>query len=95
VSAGVWPTSTALQAQYESLRAAALGEDAPPQARSGLNVLLLQGMWSWARAVAQRPLTEASAPYAPQPSRDVGADRPAIIRLLASMAMTITDLRTA
>jgi transposase len=48
-------------AQYETLRLAGLGEPLPPEARSGLVLLLRRGMWGWARA-----LVDASAR---QPSR--------------------------
>jgi hypothetical protein len=42
-----------LQAQYELLRAAALGEETAAEARSGLTVLLRQGMWSWTRVITR------------------------------------------
>lgn len=95
----VMPASLAhiLQAQYELLRAAALGEETAAEARSGLTVLLRQGMWSWTRVIMRgQTLQEASAPSAPQPSRsDQSPDRRAIIHLLAALAMTISDRRTA
>ncbi|HEX4138309.1 MAG TPA: hypothetical protein VHY84_27105 [Bryobacteraceae bacterium] len=37
--------------QYETLRAAALGNALPPEARAGLMLFLHTGMWGWARAV--------------------------------------------
>jgi hypothetical protein len=36
---------------YEALRRVALGEPLPPEARSGLAVLLRRGMQGWARAM--------------------------------------------
>lgn len=84
-----------LQAQYELLRAAALGEETAVEARSGLTVLLRQGMWSWTRVITRGQTPQgASAPFAPQPSRsDQSPDRRAIIHLLAALAMTLSDRR--
>ena len=87
-----------LQAQYELLRAAALGEETAVQARSGLTVLLRQGMWSWARVIAWGQTPQgAIAPFAPQPlpRSDQSCDRRAVIHLLAALAMTISDRRKA
>ena len=44
-------SSSAIVVQYETLRAAMLGEALPPDARSGLVVFLHHGMWEWARTV--------------------------------------------
>ena len=86
-----------LQAQYELLRAAALGEETAAEARSGLTVLLRQGMWSWTRVIKRGQTPQgASAPSAPQPSpSDQSPDPRAIIHLLAALAMTLSDRRTA
>ena len=86
-----------LQAQYELLRAAALGEETAVGARSGLTVLLRQGMWSWARVITRGQTPQgAITPFAPQPSRsDQSRDRRAVINLLAALAMTLSDRRTA
>jgi hypothetical protein len=80
--------------QYETLRSAMLGEVLPPDARSGLIVLLRYGMWEWARTLltlgtlGQEPLhvspSSASKPTEP-------GERRAVIHLLAAMAMTIHD----
>jgi len=85
----------ALQAQYELLRAAALGEETTVQARSGLTVLLRQGMWSWARVIARGQTSYgAIAPFAPQPPRsDPSRERRAVVHLLAALAMTLSDRR--
>ena len=86
-----------LQAQYELLRAAALGEETAAEARSGLTVLLRQGMWSWTRVITRGQTPQgALAPFAPQPPRsDQSRDRRAVIHLLAALAMTLSDRRTA
>ncbi len=93
------PASVAhiLQAQYELLRAAALGEETAAEARSGLTVLLRQGMWSWTGVITRGQTPQgALAPFAPQPSRsDQSRDRRAVIHLLAALAMTLSDRRTA
>jgi hypothetical protein len=85
-----------LQAQYELLRAAALGEETATEARSGLTVLLRQGMLSWSRVITRRQTPqEAISPFASQPSRsDQSRDR-AVIHLLAALAITLSDRRTA
>jgi len=84
-----------LQAQYELLRATALGEETAAQARSGLTVLLRQGMWSWARVIARGQTSYgAIAPFAPQPPRsDPSRERRAVVHLLAALAMTLSDRR--
>ena len=86
-----------LQAQYELLRAAALGEETAAEARSGLTVLLRQGMWSWTRVITRGQTPQgAITPFAPRPSRsDQSRDRRAVINLLAALAMTLSDRRTA
>lgn len=88
------PSVLDLQARYESLRAAVLGEEIAPLALSGLNVFLLQGMWSWVRASAQRPSLEPNRSSAFQRA-DLCPDRRAIVRLLAAMAIAAPDRRTA
>lgn len=37
--------------RYEIMRAAALGTALPPEARSGLTILLHRGMWAWVGAI--------------------------------------------
>ena len=81
-----------LQAQYETLRMAAVGEALPPQARSGLMLLVHRGMWGWARRVAA-----ASAPHKPihasSPSPTAPCDRETVIHVLAQMAMNSHERR--
>ena len=85
-----------LQTQYELLRAAALGEETAVHARSGLTVLLRQGMWSWARVIARGQTAQGTiTPFAIQASwSDKSSDRRAVVHLLAALAMTLSDRRT-
>jgi len=84
--------STSVVARYERLRSAMLGEALPPDARSGLVVLLHRGMWGWVRTLSVEP-----ARVEPMPSRSSAPaqfnDRRAIVCLLAGMAMAINDRR--
>ena len=80
--------------RYELLRAAMLGAALPADSRAGLIVLLHRGMWAWARVIdraRQGPIPASSA----GPSH-LGEpwERRAVVHLLASMAMTITDRRS-
>ena len=72
--------------QYETLRRAALGEVLPPEARSGLTLLLRRGMWGWARAMAT-----ARAPQQPARSPASNWTAPAeyrgLIHVFAAMAI--------
>jgi len=85
--------ATAAVPRYETLRAAMLGAALPPEARSGLVILLHQGLWRWARA-----LVSGTARPMPVPGLTGGAhsepfDRRAVIYVLAAMAVTINDRR--
>ena len=82
-----------MTAQYETLRAAALGGRLPPEARNGLALLLRRGMWAWARA--------AAAPSPPPPARSslaswtaADAEQRAVVRLFAAMALPFANRRT-
>lgn len=71
-------------ARYEALRAGALGEPVPAEARSGLTLFLRQGMWAWAQAAAVTPSlrhagSEPTAFTGPEPRQGLG-------RLLTEMA---------
>jgi hypothetical protein len=85
-ASAVQPEPTAIAAQYETLRMAALGEPLPAEARSGLILFLRRGMWGWARALvaagapAQPIRTPSFTSTAPHQSR-------AVIQLFAAMAM--------
>lgn len=84
--------------QYELLRAAMLGTALPPDARSGLTVLLHRGMWAWARTTVLAPARRTPIPAATIRSSDLDRacdERRAVVQLLAAMAMTIIDRRPA
>lgn len=77
--------------RYEVLRAAALGELLPLEARNGLALFLRRGMWSWAQA----PIVTETAPRAERLSRPLsfpGEDRE-VVQLLATLAMRSTKQR--
>jgi hypothetical protein len=80
------PDSSVLEAQYETLRLAALGQPLPLEARSGLALLVRQGLWGWARALGQIAAQErAGSRSAP---RSVAPRQPnAVVQILAAMAM--------
>ena len=78
--------------RYEILRAAALGEELPVEARSGLALLLRRGMWAWARAAATPSRTRL--PMRSLSSRSIADDEQrAVIRLFAAMATRCTKPR--
>lgn len=80
--------------QYELLRGAMLGAALAPDARTGLIVLLRRGMWAWARAIVGGPTQQRPIPPSPRLSHlDGSCERRAVVHLLATMAMTITDRR--
>jgi hypothetical protein len=90
--------SRATLEQYEMLRAAALGAALPPEARSGLTVLLHRGMWAWMRAILRSPNPHSPAAVlsiARLPIADETSERRTIIHLLAAMAMAVSDRRIA
>ena len=96
IRAGATPATHpgAIVAQYEALRSAVLGQALPPEARSGLIVLLRQGMWRW----ACRP---AAGTVRPEPFPDQTSipmepfERRAVIYALAGLAMARNDRRTS
>ncbi len=51
--------------QYELLRTAAFGTALPPDARSGLTILLHRGMWAWVRASLPGAARKPSASVLP------------------------------
>ena len=81
--------------RYEMLRAAALGTALPPEARSGLTILLHRGMWAWVRTILRTPsqcppvaVTTVSLPIA-----DGTSGQRAFIHLLATMVMAVPERR--
>jgi hypothetical protein len=84
--------------RYEILRAAALGTALPPEARSGLTILLHRGMWAWVRTIVRTP---GQCPPAfmrsavDLPIEDETSDQRTIICLLAAMVMAVPERRTA
>ena len=74
-----------LVAQYEALRAAALGEALPPEARTGLLLFLRRGMCGWARALAT-----TGAPQRPSPrplNWTIPEAHRAVVHILAAMVV--------
>jgi hypothetical protein len=74
-------------ARYETLRRAALGEALPPEARTGLAVLLYRGMWGWARTllvsgVQRQQFLPTTYSFLTEPS-----ERSTVIHLFTALAM--------
>ena len=78
--------------KYEALRGAALGQPLALEARSGLALLLRQGMWGWARALGQVVAHERAGscltPRSTTPRQHI-----AVIQILAAMAMKANTRR--
>jgi hypothetical protein len=84
--------------RYEILRAAALGTALPPEARSGLTILLHRGMWAWVRAIARTPGQCPAAsvpPVVDLPIAEKMSEQRTIICLLAAMVMAVPERRIA
>lgn len=84
--------------QYEILRAAALGTVLPPEARSGLTILLHRGVWAWVRVILRTPGPRPPAVVpltAGLPIADETTERRIVIHLLAAMMMAVPERRTA
>jgi hypothetical protein len=90
-------SSCAVVVQYETLRAAMLGEVLPPTARSGLVVFLYRGLWGSFPAVTPGTTRQEPIPataFGPANPTAPG-ERRAVIQVLATLAMTINDRRSA
>lgn len=74
--------------QYETLRAAALGNALPPEARAGLMLFLHTGMWGWTRAVTAMHAFERPAGSRPSNWKAPEEHR-TVIHLFAAMAIPI------
>lgn len=83
-----------MAAKYEALRMAALGLPLPLEARSGLAVLLRQGMWGWARALGQVAAQERAGNCA-TPRSTMPRQHNAVVQILAAMAMKANTRRAA
>lgn len=81
--------------RYEILRAAGLGTALPPEARSGLTILLHRGMWAWVRAILRAPsqCPSAAVPAVGLPIADETSERRTVIHLLAAMAIAAPERR--
>ncbi len=75
--------------QYETLRAAALGNALPPEARAGLMLFLHTGMWGWARAVTAMRTFERPTGSRPSNWKPPEEHR-TVIHLFAAMAIPTT-----
>ena len=87
-------SSSAIVAQYEVLRAAALGQVLPLKARNGLMLFLRRGMWGWAQALTA---TESSPREQIHPLPAVypaHGGRGAVVHVLATIAMSIYERRS-
>lgn len=83
--------TSAVAAQYETLRMAALGEALPPEARSGLMLFLRRGLWGWARMLAAVPSARQEPTHIPLPDPTAPCERKAVIHVLAAMAINTHD----
>ncbi|MBL8291012.1 MAG: hypothetical protein JNN08_04205 [Bryobacterales bacterium] len=72
--------------QYETLRAAALGNALPPEARAGLMLFLSTGMWGWARAVTAIHKFERPSGFRPS-NRKPPEEHRTVIHLFAAMTI--------
>jgi hypothetical protein len=87
-------SSTAIAAQYEVLRGAALGEVLPINARSGLVVFLRRGMWGWAKALSPTASLHREQ-ICPPAAWSTHAGRSVVVHVLAAIALGIHDRRSA
>jgi hypothetical protein len=71
---------------YETLRAAALGNALPPEARAGLMLFLHAGMWGWARAATTMCTSERPAGSRPS-NWKAPMEHRTVIHLFAAMAI--------
>ena len=77
-------------AQYESLRRAALGDELPLEARTGLLLFLRRGMWAWARALAGRGALQPPTVSRPKNEKTQG-QYATVIHIFAAMAIKTTQ----
>jgi len=88
--------SPAIAAQYEVLRAAALGEALPVTARSGLALFLRRGMWGWAQALISTATGSPHEQITPSSTvRPVAVGHSTVVHVLATMATSICERRAS
>ena len=80
-----------LVAQYEALRATALGEALPPEARTGLLLFLRRGMCGWARALATMGAPQRPSPR--PPNWTIPEEHRAVVHILAAMVVNANHHR--
>lgn len=79
---------------YETLRGAALGLPLPPEARSGLALVLRRGLWGWIRTLGRLPAAALPRGSAPSEST-MPRERSDMVHILAAMAMKASERRAA
>jgi len=81
--------------QYETLRVSGFGEALAPALRSGLALMLRQGMWSWVKVI-----TIAPAIYRPASVSSTGSSAPpeaaaqTLIQLFAQLLLRPVGMST-
>lgn len=81
------PFSSAIAAQYETLRLGGLGESLPPKARGSFMLFLSRGMWGWACTLAAAPDVREDRAHRPLPDGVSPPSREAIVHVLAALAI--------
>jgi hypothetical protein len=87
-------SSSAIAAQYEVLRGAALGEALPLKARSGLMLFLRRGMWGWAKVLTVTAGSPREQIYPSSAAWSAHGGHSTIVHVLAAIAMSIHDRRS-
>lgn len=73
---------------------AGFGQALAPEARSGLALLLRRGMWGWARVLVSTATALQSSGQS-SPKSTPACQHSAVIQIIAAMAMTTYDRRSA
>ena len=87
------PFSSAIAAQYETLRLGGLGEALPPNARCSFMLFLSRGMWGWACTLAAATDVREDRAHRPLPDGVSPARHEAIVHVLAALAIATPDRR--
>jgi hypothetical protein len=93
-SSGSSILSSAIANQYELLRGAALGEDLPVSARSGLMLFVRRGMWSWVKTLVAATDPRQDETH-PSPAASPHAGHATIVHVLATIVTSIHDRRSS